>query len=122
MQSERIKARQEVGVSMLSDETRYKLMRLLEVNPQLSQRDAARKLGISVGKMNYCLRALIHKGWVKAVRFKNSHRKAAYSYLLTPRGIDEKANLTLQFLQLKVREYELLRIEIEQLRRDAQAR
>ena len=101
---------------MLGDETRLKLMRLLEANPELSQRDAARELGISLGKVNYGLQALIQKGWVKASRFKNSHNKAAYMYLLTPRGIEEKASLTVSFLQLKMREYEALRTEIEQIR------
>ena len=103
---------------MLGDETRLKLMRLLEANPQLSQRDAARELGISLGKVNYGLKALIQKGWVKASRFKNSHNKAAYMYLLTPHGIEEKAALTVSFLQLKMREYEALRAEIEQIRRE----
>jgi EPS-associated MarR family transcriptional regulator len=64
----------------------YKLMRLLEANPAMSQRDAARALGMSVGKVNYCVRSLTSKGWVKAAHFKNSHNKAAYRYLLTPRG------------------------------------
>ena len=100
----------------------YKLMRLLEANPQLSQRQAARELGISLGKANYCLQALIRKGWIKAARFKNSQNKAAYMYLLTPRGLEEKAKLTVRFLQIKVREYELLRLEIEQMRVEAARR
>lgn len=94
----------------------YKLMRLIEANPQLSQRAAARDLGISLGKANYCLQALIRKGWIKAARFKNSQDKAAYMYLLTPRGLEEKAKLTARFLQIKMREYEALRVEIEQMR------
>lgn len=105
---------------MAGEEIRYKLMRLLEANPKLSQRDAARELGISLGKVNYCVQALIRKGWVKASRFKNSRRKTAYMYLLTPRGIEEKASLTVEFLQIKMREYEVLRAEIEQMRRDVQ--
>jgi EPS-associated MarR family transcriptional regulator len=105
---------------MLTDEMRYKLMRLLEANPQLSQRDAARRLGISLGKANFCLRALVRTGWVKATRFKNSRNKAAYMYLLTPRGVEAKAALTLRFLQLRLREYEQLQAEIEQIRRDAE--
>lgn len=103
---------------MLTDEMRYKLMRLLEANPKLSQRDVAREFGISLGKVNYCLQALVHKGWIKASHFKNSQNKVAYRYLLTPRGIEEKASLTVRFLQIKVREYETLRSEIEQLRRE----
>src|ERR1700739_2892300 len=105
---------------MLGDEMRYKLMRLLEANPGMSQRDAARELGISLGKANYCVQALIRKGWVKATRFKNSRNKMAYMYLLTPRGIEEKASLTLEFLQIKMREYQVLRAEIEQIRRDVE--
>jgi EPS-associated MarR family transcriptional regulator len=100
---------------MLSDEMRYKLMRLLQADPEMSQRRAARELGISVGKVNYCVQALVRKGLVKARRFKNSRNKAAYSYLLTPRGLEEKSGLTLRFLQMKIREYEVLRAEIEQI-------
>ncbi len=97
----------------------YKLMRLLEAHPEMSQRDAARELGISLGKVNYCMQALIQKGWLKATRFRNSSNKKAYAYLLTPRGIEEKAKLTMRFLQIKVHEYESLRAEIEQMRREA---
>jgi EPS-associated MarR family transcriptional regulator len=104
------------------DEMRYKLMRLLEANPGMSQRDAARQLGISLGKVNYCVRALIRKGWVKAARFKNSRNKAAYMYLLTPRGMEEKGSLTVEFLKIKMREYEALRAEIEQMQRDVERR
>jgi EPS-associated MarR family transcriptional regulator len=97
----------------------YKLMRLVQANPGMSQRELARELGISLGKVNYCLRALIKKGWIKASNFTNSQNKAAYMYLLTPRGIEQKAALTLQFLHVKVREYETLREEIAQMRREA---
>src|SRR6201991_1490997 len=100
---------------MLSEEVRYRLLKLLEANPGLSQRDVARELGISLGKVNYCLRALVKKGWVKVSRFTNSQHKSAYMYLLTPRGVEEKAIMTVQFLQEKVREYEALRAEINQM-------
>lgn len=106
---------------MVADETHYKLMRLLQANPRLSQRDAARELGISLGKVNYCLRALVQKGWVKASNFKNSQNKAAYMYLLTPRGLEQKASLTLEFLAVKRREYEVLRAEIEQMRQESES-
>lgn len=106
---------------MLEEEVRYKLLRLLAANPELSQRDVARELGISLGKVNYCLRALVRKGWIKASRFTNSRNKAAYMYLLTPRGIEEKFRVTFKFLRIKLREYETLRDEIEQIRRDAGA-
>lgn len=104
---------------MLPDETRYRLIRLLEANPRMSQRDLARELGVSLGKANYCLRALSQKGLVKVRNFKNSRNRTAYKYLLTPKGIEEKARLTLQFLKIKTQEYESLRIEIEQLRKEA---
>jgi len=94
-------------------------MRLLETHSEMSQRDLARELGISLGKVNYCLKALIEKGWVKATNFTNSHNKAAYMYLLTPYGIEQKAILTAKFLRVKMREYEALRVEIEQMRREA---
>jgi EPS-associated MarR family transcriptional regulator len=63
---------------MLDDETHYRVMRLLETKPEITQRDVARELGVSLGKVNYCVRALIQKGWVKATRFKNTQQKAAY--------------------------------------------
>jgi EPS-associated MarR family transcriptional regulator len=106
---------------MLSDELGYKLMRLLELKPELSQREVARELGISLGKVNYCVQALVQKGWLKATRFKNSENKAAYLYLLTPRGIERKASLTLEFLRIKTREYKVLRAEIELMRREARS-
>lgn len=106
---------------MLTDEIRYKLMRLLEVNPGMSQRDVARELGISLGKVNYCLRALVQRGLVKVTNFKNSNNKAAYMYLLTPRGVEQRTNLTVRFLKKKIVEYETLRIEIEQMRIEAEA-
>jgi EPS-associated MarR family transcriptional regulator len=106
---------------VLSDEMRYRLLKLLDANPRLSQRDVARELGISLGKVNYCLQALVRKGWIKASRFTNSRSKAAYMYLLTPRGIEAKMRLTFEFLRIKLREYETLRDEIEQIRREADA-
>lgn len=101
------------------DERHYRLMRLLDENPEMSQRELARRLGISLGKVNYCLKELIKRGCVKVGNFTNSDNKVAYMYLLTPRGIEHKAKLTMRFLQLKMREYELLRDEIEQMQREA---
>lgn len=101
------------------DEQHYRLMRLLEANPEMSQREIARELGISLGKVNYGLQALIRKGWIKAKNFTNSQSKAAYMYLLTPRGIEEKSSLAVEFLQIKMREYETLRAEIKQMQREA---
>jgi len=104
---------------MLTDEYRYKLLQLLEANPQISQRELAHALDISLGKVNYCLNALIEKGLVKAHNFKNSKNKRAYTYYVTPRGFREKALVTVRFFRRKLAEYEALRSEIEQLRRDA---
>lgn len=105
---------------MQIDEIHYKVMRLVEANPHMSQRQLASELGVSVGKANYCLRALVRAGLVKVRNFKDSSNKAAYMYLVTPRGIREKARLAVRFLGIKVREYELLRAEIEQIRRETQ--
>jgi EPS-associated MarR family transcriptional regulator len=105
----------------LTTDVQYKLMRLLEENPELSQRDLARELGISLGKVNYCVQALVRKGWIKAANFTNSQNKAAYMYLLTPGGVEQKAILAVQFLQVKMAEYEALRVEIKRMRREAKA-
>jgi EPS-associated MarR family transcriptional regulator len=102
----------------MNTDMHYKLMRLLEENPGMSQRDAARELGVSLGKINYCLRALIGRGWVKAANFKNSQNKAAYLYVLTPSGLGRKAELAVEYLKEKVSEYEALRREIERMRRE----
>jgi MarR family transcriptional regulator, temperature-dependent positive regulator of motility len=106
----------------LADEVRYELLRLIADNPQLSQRDVARHLGVSLGKANYCLKSIMHKGWVKATNFRNSRNKVAYMYLMTPRGIKEKAGVTLRFLQKRMQEYEALRVEIARIRAEANRR
>ncbi len=100
------------------DDTHFRLLRLLEARPDLSQRDLARELGTSLGKINYCLNALIDKGLIKARNFRNSRNKLGYAYLLTPQAIDSKAAIAVQFLKRKMAEYESLRIEIEQLQRE----
>lgn len=98
------------------EDLHYKLLKLLQANPDLSQRRLAQELGISLGKTNYCLRALIEKGWVKADNFRRSTNKVAYAYLLTPHGIEARARATVQFLRRKVAEHEALANEIELLR------
>ena len=103
---------------MLTDEYRYKIFKLVEANPEISQRELARELGISLGKANYCLKALIEKGQLKMRNFRNSKRKSAYMYLVTPKGIDEKSRVTARFLKRKLQEYESLQKEIEQLRNE----
>jgi EPS-associated MarR family transcriptional regulator len=106
--------------AMLTDEYRAKILKKLEEDPTISQRDLARALGISLGKANYCLRALIQTGLIKANNFKNNRNKAAYMYFLTRKGIAEKARATVRFLDHKVEEYEALRREIESLKRQMQ--
>ncbi len=104
---------------MLDESTHYGLLKTLEDNPSLSQRDLAKHLGISLGKVNFCLNALVAKGSLKINNFRNSDNKLAYAYLLTPHGIEEKARMTVHFLRCKVQEYEALRAEIEELQREA---
>ena len=104
---------------MLTDEYRYKILKILEANAEISQRDLARELDISLGRVNFCLKALIDKGLLKATNFKNSQNKLAYMYLLTPSGIEEKSVMTAQFLKIKMQEYADLEAEIDQLRREA---
>lgn len=102
----------------IQEDTNYRVMRLLEENPDLTQRELAEKLGVSVGGLNYCLKALSEKGLVKMQNFANSKNKFGYVYVLTPRGIAEKARLTSAFLKRKMEEYEALRAEIETLNRE----
>ncbi|TBR41250.1 MarR family EPS-associated transcriptional regulator [Marinomonas agarivorans] len=103
---------------MLDEESRYKILKELEQYPDISQRELARRLHISVGKTNFCLKALAEKGLIKAGNFKKNANKVRYLYLLTPKGIEEKVFLTQQFLKRKIAEYETLEKEIEQLRRE----
>lgn len=103
-------------VMMLTDEYRYKIFKLLETNPAASQREIAAELGISLGKTNYCLKALIDKGLLKASNFRSSKNKLAYVYKLTPTGIEEKASVTVRFFKFKMQEFEQLQREIDQLR------
>jgi EPS-associated MarR family transcriptional regulator len=100
---------------MLTDEYRYKILKLVEIKPEISQRELAKDLGVSLGKVNFCLKALIEKGLLKATNFRNSQNKLAYMYLLTPSGVEEKSKITLRFLRTKMREYELLQEEIREL-------
>ena len=104
---------------ILTEENRYQLLKLLEQNPNLNQRELAKEMGLSLGKTNYCLNALIEKGLVKAANFKRSKTKLNYAYFLTPKGLDEKARVTMQFLKRKQQEYETLVKELEELQREA---
>lgn len=104
----------------MTEDAHYRLLRLLEKEPQLSQRELAERMGVSLGKVNYCMRALIEKGWLKAGNFVRSNQKSAYLYILTPSGIKEKAAMTVRFLRRKEAEHKALVQEIEQLRAEAQ--
>ena len=101
---------------MLTEDLRYRLLKILSEEPQINQRDLAARLGVSVGKVNYCLTALVEKGLVKIGNFRKAQNKLAYAYLLTPSGIEEKARVTVSFLHRKMREYMELETEIELLR------
>jgi EPS-associated MarR family transcriptional regulator len=100
----------------IQEDTHFRIMRILQEDPDLTQRELADKLGMSVGGLNYCLNALIDKGFVKMQNFQNSKNKFKYVYLLTPQGISEKVALTGRFLKRKMEEYDALKVEIEALK------
>jgi EPS-associated MarR family transcriptional regulator len=104
----------------VQDETTYKLMKLIEEHPQLSQREIAQRMGISLGKANYCLNALIEKGFVKAKNFYNAKNKTPYIYNLTPSGLEEKARVTYRFLKCKMQEYKDIKAEITRLKAETE--
>lgn len=97
------------------DELHLRVLRELAQDPRLNQRSLAQRVGLSVGKANYCLQALVAKGLVKIANFRRSDNKLAYSYLLTPSGLQEKTRLTVAFLKRKQREYEEVQLEIARL-------
>ena len=102
-------------IKQLQEDTHFRVLALLERNPDISQRELAKELGISLGGVNYSLRALIEKGLLKAQNFSSSQKKLAYAYILTPKGLAEKSLLTARFLRRKMDEYEALKAEIESL-------
>jgi EPS-associated MarR family transcriptional regulator len=102
-------------------ETDLRTLQVLAEQPQLNQRELASQLGVSLGKVNYCLKALLAKGFLKAQNFKNSKNKLAYAYVLTPVGIAARAELTAEFLQIKIKEYERLEAQIDDLRKSLAA-
>ena len=105
---------------MTKEETVYKALKLLEANPELSQRQLSSALGVSLGKTHYVLKSLIDVGWVKLNNFRGSHNKFGYAYVLTPAGIVEKAAITVRFLARKQREYAVLQAEIQALRAEVE--
>ena len=92
------------------------LLRKLELNPKYTQRELSKEMGISLGKVNYCIKKLVEKGWVKLTNFSHNPNKAGYAYLLTAKGIEEKTRLTYVFLKIKMKEYEMLKDEISKLK------
>ncbi len=105
--------------AQIQEDTNFRVLRILQENPDLTQRELAEKLGVSVGGLNYCLKALMDKGWVKMQNFHQSKNKFKYVYLLTPQGVSERMALTSRFLQRKMAEYEALKAEIDSLRLEA---
>lgn len=105
----------------INDEVRYRVLKYVAEHPSATQRELARDLGVSLGKANYCLRALVEKGLIKAKNFRSSSHKSAYAYVLTTKGLEEKIDVTVNFLRRKLAEYDELSREIEQLTAEARA-
>ena len=101
-------------------EIQYRLLKMLSREPNVSQRDMAKRMGISLGKMNYCITELAAKGWIKIIRFKSARNKIPYTYLLTPKGLEEKARMTLSFLKRKLAEYEEIKKQIRELHHEVE--
>ena len=111
---------QNFSLIMINQELEYRALKILERQPDLTQRQLSEELGVSLGKTNYVLKSLIDVGWVKLDNFQGSDNKWGYAYLLTPTGVAEKAAITLRFLKRKKREYDNLQIEIAQLQKEVQ--
>ena len=103
----------------MQDEISYKLLKIIEEEPHMSQREIAARMGISLGKANYCLKSLMEKGFIKARNFYNNNHKVGYIYMLTPSGVEEKVSVTYRFLKRKMQEYEEIKAEIESLKAEA---
>lgn len=105
---------------MNNKDIRLELMRKLESNPEYTQRELSQEMGISLGKVNYCIQKLTKKGWVKLTNFSRSSNKLGYMYFLTPKGIEQKARFTTSFLKIKLEEFEILKDEISQLKLESE--
>jgi EPS-associated MarR family transcriptional regulator len=105
---------------MIRTESEFQVLRALHTNPNLSQRELSKKSGVSLGQVNYCLNALVKKGWVELGKFTISEHRKRYAYILTPKGMEQKAKATYHFLRRKMEEYEELEREIEELRAEVQ--
>jgi len=101
-----------------NNESLLKVLREIDTNPRLTQRELSSRLGLSLGKINFLMKSLIEKGLVKVENFKKSNHKSAYLYLLTPKGLEEKVKTTFRFLNVKIKEYEKLQTEIKQLKKE----
>ena len=104
---------------MSKKQNQFQILKSLEQDSCSTQRQLSNNLGVSLGKVNYCIKSLIEKGFIKVNNFRNSNNKTQYSYLLTPKGIEEKAKLTLDFIRIKTQEYDTLKQEIESLKQEA---
>jgi EPS-associated MarR family transcriptional regulator len=100
---------------LIQEDTYFRVLRLLQDNPDVTQRELAEQLGFSISGLNYCINALIDKGWFKVQNFSQSKNKFGYIYVLTPQGIAEKALLTTRFLKRKMAEYDAMKLEIDTL-------
>jgi EPS-associated MarR family transcriptional regulator len=105
---------------MNNHDIRLDLLRKLDSSPHFTQRELSREMGVSLGKVNYCIKKLTEKGLIKLTNFSHNPNKMGYAYLLTPSGVDEKARLTFSFLKRKIKEYEILRDEITKLKLDVE--
>ena len=103
---------------MFKKQNEFQILKSLEQYSSPTQRQLSNDLGVSLGKINYCLKSLIEKGFIKVNNFRNSNKKIQYSYLLTPKGVEEKAKLTLDFIRIKTQEYDTLKQEIESLKQE----
>ncbi len=106
---------------MNQKDIRLDLLRKIELNPDYTQRELSQEMGVSLGKVNYCMKKLTEKGWVKLANFTNNPNKISYMYILTPSGIEEKSRLTISFLKRKIVEYEILKKEINELKLESEA-
>ncbi len=104
---------------MSKKQNKFQILKSLEQDSRPTQRQLSNDLGVSLGRVNYCLKSLIEKSFIKVNNFRNSNNKIQYSYLLTPKGIEEKAKLTLDFIRIKTQEYNTLKQEIESLKQEA---
>ena len=105
---------------MNQKDIRLDLLSKIELNPEYTQRELSKEMGVSLGKVNYCIKKLTEKGWIKLTNFKQNPNKVGYVYLLTTKGIEEKTRLTFSFLKRKIIEYEILKKEINELKLESE--